>query len=184
MKWLKVEYIKQHSRLDYDCEDALIELYASAAEDAILAICRRTYENVIDEFGSVPTTIVEASLLLTDHLYENRTVASQNNISPVPYTFDLMVKEYVVLAGGKPIEVERNYLLKKLCETQQDFIFGYDEIENKTEELANAFAAEMERIADIYKRYSGYNPTTTICQALRQMVAKVKEECTEILNVD
>ena len=31
MKWLTIEYIKQHSRIDYDCEDELLELYGEAA---------------------------------------------------------------------------------------------------------------------------------------------------------
>ena len=42
MKFLTIEYIKQHSRLDFDCEDGELELYGTAAEDTILDLCRRT----------------------------------------------------------------------------------------------------------------------------------------------
>ena len=32
MKYLSLEYIKQHSRIDYDCEDDLLEMYGDSAE--------------------------------------------------------------------------------------------------------------------------------------------------------
>ena len=31
MEYLTLEYIKQHSRIDFDCEDDLLELYGSSA---------------------------------------------------------------------------------------------------------------------------------------------------------
>ena len=48
MRWLTLEYIKQHSRIDSDIEDNILELYAEAAEDTVLNIMNRTYENLID----------------------------------------------------------------------------------------------------------------------------------------
>ena len=40
MKWLKIDYIKQHSRIDYDCEDGLLELYGESAEETVLNVIR------------------------------------------------------------------------------------------------------------------------------------------------
>lgn len=31
MKYLEIDYIKQHSRTDFDCDDALLELYGESA---------------------------------------------------------------------------------------------------------------------------------------------------------
>ena len=36
MRWLTLEYIKQHSRIDSDIEDNILELYAEAAGVRIL----------------------------------------------------------------------------------------------------------------------------------------------------
>ena len=44
MKWLTIGDIKQHSRIDYACEDALLELYGEAAEDTTLNALGKTYE--------------------------------------------------------------------------------------------------------------------------------------------
>ena len=38
MKWLTLDWIKQHSRIDFDCEDDLLELYGEAAEEAVLNV--------------------------------------------------------------------------------------------------------------------------------------------------
>ena len=46
MKWLTVSLIKSHSRIEYDCEDELLELYGEAAEETILNICSRTFEEL------------------------------------------------------------------------------------------------------------------------------------------
>ena len=35
MKYLSLEYIKQHSRIDYDCEDGLLEMYGDSAEETV-----------------------------------------------------------------------------------------------------------------------------------------------------
>ena len=98
MKWLKIEYIKQHSRIDYDCEDEMLELYGEAAEDTILSWCNRSYEDLIKEFGKVPAGIVQASLLLTAQSYKEREPASGQNLSAVPYgTIDTLIKHYMIL---------------------------------------------------------------------------------------
>ena len=70
MKWLTLDYIKQHSRIEYDCEDELLTLYGEAAEETILNICSRTYEDLKGANTTVPSAIIQASLMLVDLSYQ------------------------------------------------------------------------------------------------------------------
>ncbi len=97
MRWLTLEYIKQHSRIDSDVEDNILELYADAAEDTVLNIMNRTYENLICTYQEVPKPIVQASLMLVDLSYMQRSPVSPQNYSAVPYTFDILIKPYMIL---------------------------------------------------------------------------------------
>ena len=97
MKWLTIDYIKQHSRIDFDCEDELLELYGSAAEDSVLTLCSRTYDDLIDTYGEVPPALYQASLMLVDVSYTHRSPVSPQNMSIVPYSFELLVKPFVKL---------------------------------------------------------------------------------------
>ena len=54
MKWLTLEWIKKHSRIDYDCEDGLLEMYGDSAEDTVLNICNRTYDDLVEVYGHIP----------------------------------------------------------------------------------------------------------------------------------
>lgn len=98
MKWLTIDYIKQHSRIDFDCEDTLLELYGESAEETVLNICGRSYEDLIEVYGHVPTPLYYASLMLVDHSYEHRSPVSAQNLSIIPYGFDMMVKPYMRLS--------------------------------------------------------------------------------------
>ena len=90
MKWLTVSLIKSHSRIEYDCEDELLELYGEAAEETILNICSRTYEELkaMGTDNKMPAPIIQASLMLVDHSL---------NMASVPYTFDTLIKPYMNL---------------------------------------------------------------------------------------
>ena len=110
MKWLTIEYIKEHSRIDYDCEDAVLELYGEAAEDTVLNICMRTYEDIVAKFGTeekpMPAALIHASLMLVDLAYQHRSPISQQNMYTVPYAFDMLVKPYMRLADEEEPEPE------------------------------------------------------------------------------
>ena len=97
MKYLTLEYIKAHSRIDYDCENDLIEKYGSAAEKAILNLIGQTYDELIDTYGEVPDDIMVATFELADNLIRHRSPGEQVSISIVPYNFDLMKKNYIRL---------------------------------------------------------------------------------------
>ena len=99
MKWLSIEYIKQHSRIDYDCEDGLLELYADSAEETILDLTRRTYEELKEMGGGqIPAKLYHAGLLLVDNSYQNRTPSSTQQMYNIPYGFDMLIKNYMKLA--------------------------------------------------------------------------------------
>ena len=103
MKWLTVEYIKQHSRIDYDCEDALLQLYGVAAEETVMNIIGRDYDDIVENFGTeempIPAAIIQATLILVDTSYMQRTAVSPQQMSPVPYAFDMLIKPYMRLAS-------------------------------------------------------------------------------------
>ena len=97
MKWLTIDYIKEHLRIDFDCEDSLLELYGDAAEEAVLNLTRRTEADLIEEYGKIPTPIMQATLMLVDVSYTHRSPDSPTSQIIVPYTFDLLIKPYCKL---------------------------------------------------------------------------------------
>ena len=106
MKWLTLGYIKQHSRIDYDLEDGLLELYGESAETVVLNYVWRTYEGLVAKYGEVPMPLVQASLMLVDLSYMQRSAVSMQQLYAVPYTFDLLVKPYMRLADEEEESVE------------------------------------------------------------------------------
>ena len=99
MKWLSIEYIKMHSRIDFDCEDGLLELYADSAEETIMDLTRRTYEELKKMGGGeIPAKLYEAGLLLVESSYNNRAPSSMQQMYAVPYGFDMKIKNFMKLA--------------------------------------------------------------------------------------
>ena len=99
MKWLSIDYIKQHSRIDFDCEDELLKLYGESAEDTVLNVIARSYTEVFEHYGEVPKPLFVAALMLVEVSYTQRAPISQQNMYVVPYAFDMMVKPYMKLAS-------------------------------------------------------------------------------------
>lgn len=109
MKWLKIDYIKQHSRIDFDCEDGLLELYGESAEETVLNVINRTYDEVVAKFGTedkpIPAALIHASLLLVEMSYTQRSPVSQQNLY-YNRSFDMLVKPYMRLADEPKFEPE------------------------------------------------------------------------------
>lgn len=98
MEYLTVEYIKAHSRIDYGCEDDLIDLYGSAAERAILNLLGRSLDDLKEaNDGLVPPDVIVATFQLADNLIRHRSPVEQVSLSLVPYGYDLMLKPYIAL---------------------------------------------------------------------------------------
>ena len=114
MKWLTKEWIKKHSRIDFDCEDELLELYGESAEDTVLNVIGRTYEDVMENWGEVPKPLFVASLMLVEVSYTQRAPISQTNLYTVPYAFDMMVKPYMKLTKNN-YEYGNEYAKWKTC---------------------------------------------------------------------
>lgn len=97
MKWLKIDDIKAQLRLDYDCDDGLLQLYGVAAEDTVLNYIGQSYEELVEKYGGVPAPIRQATLMLVDNSYQHRSPASSTNMYYVLYGFDMLVKPYMKL---------------------------------------------------------------------------------------
>ena len=183
LKWLNLDAIHQHCRIDFNCEDAELEQMAMTAEQAILDLTRRTYENFIDTYGRIPDPIFNASLLLVQSLYNTRDAEEQRDSKEIAFGFSFMVKNYMVLTGGTPLQVERDGLIDKLTVVQTEFDFDFGEIEDPTDELIEAYDTQRRNMAALYNRYAFIEkPTTYICQKFREAIAKAKEDCDEIIN--
>lgn len=100
MKYLTFEQIKAQLRLDdeqAELERTLLELYGEAAEDTVLNTCHRTITDIFEQHGTIPKPLVHATLMLVDIAYKERSPVSSQNMSSVPYTFDLLLKPYMRL---------------------------------------------------------------------------------------
>lgn len=100
MKYLTIDQIKQQLRLDDPqviAEHDLLELYGESAEDTVLNILNRTMEDVIEQYGRIPAALRHATLMLVDNAYKERSPITPQNMSTVPYAFDLLVKPYMHL---------------------------------------------------------------------------------------
>ena len=116
MKWLTLERIKQQLRIepDFTDEDELLEEYGESAEEVLLNYLNRSYEDVIEVYGRVPAPLRHASLMLVDTSYQYRCPVSAQNMSLVPYTFDLLIKPYMRLASTTYEQNNNQYGCKKL----------------------------------------------------------------------
>lgn len=99
MNILTLDLIKQQCRIEPEMteEDSLLELYGNAAEETVLNYCNRTLESLYEEYGSIPAAITQGALLLVANSYKNREPASITNLYLVPYTFDALVKPFMIL---------------------------------------------------------------------------------------
>lgn len=170
MKWLKIDYIKQHSRIDYDCEDGVLELYADGAEETILALCNRTYENLIGAYGDVPPAIRHASLMLVDLGYQHKSPVSPTSMSVLPYSIALLIKPYMILAGA-PYVNERNRIMDAIGDqkTNLDFFAAGREDEELT-----ALYEHIEKMGE--KFLAVEQPTPLILESMRQELASLESD--------
>ena len=101
MKWLTLERIKQQLRIEQDFtdEDEILELYGDSAEDAILEVMNRSYEDLFEVYGRIPSPVVHASLMLVASAYKDREKELVQQLCNNP-TFSLLLKPYMRLASA------------------------------------------------------------------------------------
>ena len=170
MIWMTLAYIKQHSRLCCDGEDGVLELYGASAEKTVMNYLERDYDDIVGTFGTdeqpVPEPIRQATLMLVDVSYMQRSPVTVQNLYLVGYGFDALLKPYMRLSGLKPYmrlsgtyaNDQRNAILSQLLTNRQDLEFykpdGADEI--------------TERINSVYTRFAGIpNPSARILRTMR-----------------
>ena len=113
MKFLDFDMIKAQLRLDdeqAELERTRLEGMAMAAEEAVLAIMRRSLLDVILTYNGIPQRIIQVTLLLVDELYQHRSPVEQGQLAPVPYAFDFMLKPMMRLAGEEPLPDDESSL--------------------------------------------------------------------------
>ena len=106
MKWLTIDWIKQHSRIDFDCEDELLELYGSAAEQGLLRVMNRSWEDVCENLSEddIKGPLTIAGLLLTEHLYTHRGPTENVQEYQITYSVDFYIKPYMKLASNNYVQ--------------------------------------------------------------------------------
>ena len=177
MKWMTIGYLKMHSRIDYDCEDALLDQYGTAAEEFVLAYMGRTYENLLDIYGEIPARLYECVQLLVDNMYQNRSMVSMTNMSMVPYTFDAMISDFVRHTEETPIEAEKETLEVKLATLTYNFMFAVADLP-RTDEI-EAIEHQCGNLEILYRDVAA---TPYTCAQLRQSLATLSEACQPYLD--
>lgn len=76
-------------------EMAVLDRLALTAQNMVLNLLDRTYNDLITEYGEIPPDIKTACIMLATHLYENRTPTTGVHLSDVPYTIDCILKPYL-----------------------------------------------------------------------------------------
>ena len=113
MKFLTFDQIKDQLRLDDEqakLEQTRLEGMAMAAEEAVLAIMRRSLVDVILTYNGLPQRLIQVTLLLVDEWYQRRSSVEQGQLSPVPYAFDFMLKPMMRLSGDEPLPDDESSL--------------------------------------------------------------------------
>lgn len=87
-------------------EDSKLTLYGDSSEQVILNMCQRPYEDFIETYGAIPQDVVHAALLLVTASYEHNAAVSMQNLSMVPYGFDMLIKPYMRLASATDGDVQ------------------------------------------------------------------------------
>lgn len=104
MEFLSIPFIKQHIRLDSDCEDEYLQMLGDAAEFSIATLLNRgkkvadMINSLKEEYGEIPATLYQAGCILVAEGYKNREASSPNNQSINPYSVDRMLKPLIKLS--------------------------------------------------------------------------------------
>lgn len=103
MTLITLSDIKAQCRIDSNVEDALLSAYGDAAEETITQLLGRgntvaeMKASLEAEYTTVPQSIKNAALMLVDVWYQHRSPVEPVSLSIVPYTFDILIKPYMIL---------------------------------------------------------------------------------------
>ena len=105
MQIISLETIKQQCRIepDFTDEDARLTSYGTSAEETMAQYLGRgktvteMVASLTEEYGAVPESIKNATLMLVDNWYQHRSPIETVAMYSVPYTFDILIKPYMKL---------------------------------------------------------------------------------------
>lgn len=90
--YLDLSTIKQHLYIDHNDDDRYLCDLESVAEDAVRAdLNLDSLEEIEDEKGMLPASVIQAMLLLVGTLYANRESVSYGSPVKVPHTYDYLL---------------------------------------------------------------------------------------------
>ena len=93
--YLDLSTIKQHLYIDHNDDDRYLCDLESVAEDAVRAdLNLDSLEEIEDETGMLPASVIQAMLLLVGTLYANRESVSYGSPVKVPHTYDYLLSLY------------------------------------------------------------------------------------------
>lgn len=97
LRILDFQEVKLNSKIETNEEDPIVLRKCKTAEDSILKVLNRTLEDLIEEYGEVPSPVYDACMCMVEHLYQHRGPTSALALHDIPYTIDFMVKPYIKL---------------------------------------------------------------------------------------
>ena len=97
MTFCTLNELKAHLRIDGNEEDTLLTTYADSAEAVLLNLLNRSVESIYIDHGCIPEPLRHAAMLLAAHFYAVREPVSTIAMATVPYTFDCLIKPYMIL---------------------------------------------------------------------------------------
>lgn len=95
LRFLDLEEVKQHLRIDGNDEDKVITRYCLSAETEALRTMQRTLESLYEEFGEVPDDIIEACMMRIATHYKYREDLTDRNLWRVDYAWDRALIPYI-----------------------------------------------------------------------------------------
>ncbi len=96
MSTVTTSELKLHLRINTTAEDALLQEFVDASEDAFKALTLRTLDaNVTTGFpGGIPASIRLAVKLLAGHYYRVREAYGEQTIEEMPFGFVSICRRY------------------------------------------------------------------------------------------
>ena len=93
--YLTLNQVKKHLYIDHNDDDIMLADLITVAEDAVRAdLNLDSLEEIEDETGMLPASVIQAMLLLVGTLYANRESVSYGSPVKVPHTYDWLISLY------------------------------------------------------------------------------------------
>ena len=93
--YVTIYEIKQHLYIDFEADNAMLADMIQASEDIIQKYLNTTFEDIIDEYGSLPISLKQAIKIMVGNLYANRESVSFNAYpSKIPYSYEYLLQPY------------------------------------------------------------------------------------------